>query len=174
MKTFTCASYCHLLNVAGCIKQTIFYKKALMEVRNFRVTKLNYEIELRKMTSHFVTANLRLKNKNFHSELLARKWKRKSFSSVTNSVIKLLFFRFGVTNSNLKCIKLHFKLLTQSRLILEIQFYPCPVPLEGHREKTSQFFWSPTKPNYLYIIISYSFQPLFFKLSLLLTRKPRT
>ena len=52
-------------------------------------------------------------------------------------MVKLLFIHFRVTNSNLKNIKLNFQLLTQSRLILEIL---CPVPFEGHQEKTSLFF----------------------------------
>ena len=59
-------------------------------------------------------------------------------------MVKVLFFHFRVTNLNLKNIKLHFELLTQSRVILEIQFYFCPVPRKGHREKTSLIFWSPT------------------------------
>ena len=60
-------------------------------------------------------------------------------------MVKLLFFHFRVTNSNLKNIKLHYELLSQSRLMLEIQFYLCAVPLQDHQEKTSLFFWSPTK-----------------------------
>ena len=60
-------------------------------------------------------------------------------------MVKLLFFHFQVTNSNLKNIKLHFELLIQSRFILEIQFYLCPVPIECHQEKPSLFFWSRTK-----------------------------
>ena len=50
-----------------------------------------------------------------------------------------------VTKSNFKNIKLHFELLTQSRLILEIQLSLCLVPLEGHQEKTSSFFWTLNK-----------------------------
>ena len=76
-------------------------------------------------------------------------------------MLKLLFLHFRVINSNSKNIKLHFELLTQSRLILEIQFYLCPVPCEGHREKSSLFFRSPTKSNHLYTMISYCSQPLF-------------
>ena len=71
-------------------------------------------------------------------------------------------------------MKLRFELVTQSWLILEIQFYLCPVPLKGYQENTSLFFWSPTKSNYLYIIISCCSQPLFSKLNLLVTRKPGT
>ena len=52
-------------------------------------------------------------------------------------MVKLLFFQFRFTNSNLKNIKLHFELLAQSRLILGIQFFLCPVPLEHYQEKTS-------------------------------------
>ena len=54
-------------------------------------------------------------------------------------MVKLLFFYFRVTISNLKNIKLYFELLTHSRLILEIQFYLCPVPFQGHQEKTTFF-----------------------------------
>ena len=89
-------------------------------------------------------------------------------------MVKLLFFRFQVTNSNLKNIKLHFELLTQARLILEIRFYVCPVPLEGHQNKPSLYFWSPTKPNYLYTIISYCSKLLFSEENLLVIGKPRT
>ena len=89
-------------------------------------------------------------------------------------MVKLLFLDFRVTNSNLKNTKLHFELLTQSVLILEIQFYLCPVQLECHQEKISLFFWLPTKQNHLYITISYCSQPLFSRLNLLVTRKPGT
>ena len=68
-------------------------------------------------------------------------------------MLKILFFHFRVSNSNLKNIKLHFELLTQSLLTLEIQFFLCPVPREGHQEKTSRFIWSPSKSNQLYIMI---------------------
>ena len=60
-------------------------------------------------------------------------------------MVKLQFFQFRVTNLNLKNIKLHNELLTQFRLILEIQFYLCPVPLEGYQEKMNLIFWSRTK-----------------------------
>ena len=50
-------------------------------------------------------------------------------------MVTLLFFHFRITNSNLKNINLHFELLTQSRLLLEIQFYLCPVLLEGPQKK---------------------------------------
>ena len=60
-------------------------------------------------------------------------------------MVKPLFSHFRVTNSNLRNIKLHFKLLILSRLVLEIQFYLCPVPLGDHREKTSLFFGQPLK-----------------------------
>ena len=60
-------------------------------------------------------------------------------------MVKLLFSFFQVTNSNLKNIKLEFELLTYPRLILEIKFYLCPVTFEGHKKKTSLFFWSSTK-----------------------------
>ena len=86
-------------------------------------------------------------------------------------MVKLSFFHIRVTNSNLKIVKLHFEVQTQSRHILEIQFYLCPETLEGYQEKASLFFWSSTKLNYLYIIISYLFQYLFSKLNLLVTRK---
>ena len=56
----------------------------LIEVRNFRVTKSSYKTELRKTTSHFARSqkmkvSLRVtysksKNKNFHFELLTRKF----------------------------------------------------------------------------------------------------
>ena len=107
-----------------------------------------------------------MKYKKFYFELLTRSWKIKR---VTNMMVKLSFLHFRVTNLNLKNIKLHFELLTQSWLILVIQFYLCAVPLEGHQKKTSQFFWSPTKSNYLYIITSYCSEPLFSKLNLLIT-----
>ena len=67
-------------------------------------------------------------------------------------MVKLLFIHFRVTNSNLKNIKLHFELLTQSMLILEIVF---PVLFECYQEKTSLFFRSTTTSNYLYIINRY-------------------
>ena len=57
-------------------------------------------------------------------------------------MVKLLFSFFQVTNSNLKNIKLDFELLTYPHLILEIKFYLCPVTFDGHKEKTSLFFWS--------------------------------
>ena len=53
-------------------------------------------------------------------------------------MVKLLFFLFRVTNSNLKNIKLHFEFRIQSWLTLEIQFYFCPVLLEGHQETIGQ------------------------------------
>ena len=59
-------------------------------------------------------------------------------------------------------------------MILEIQSFLCHVTLEGHQEKTSLSLKSPTKSNYLYIIISYYSQPLFSKLNLLVTRKSET
>ena len=110
---------------------------------------------------HFGVTNLRNEKKNLHFELLTP-W------------VKLLFFHFGVSNWTWKNIKLHFELLARSRMTLEIQFYLCPVHLEVHQEKKSLFIWSPTKNNYLYIIIRFCFQPLFSKLNLLLTRKPVT
>ena len=58
-------------------------------------------------------------------------------------MVKILFFHFLVTNLTLKNIKLHLGLLTQSQLIMEIQFYLCPVPHEGHQEKTSLVFGHP-------------------------------
>ena len=65
---------------------------------------------------------------------------------VTNSKTELSFIHFRVTNSKLKNRKFQFRvsslylknikslseLLTQSKLILEILFCFCPVPLEGH------------------------------------------
>ena len=60
-------------------------------------------------------------------------------------MVKLLLLHFRGINSNLKIIKLHFELLTKSRLISEIQINRCAVPRERHQEKTSLFFWSPTK-----------------------------
>ena len=59
-------------------------------------------------------------------------------------MIKFLFFQFRITYLNLKNIELHFELLTQSRLMLEIQFYFCPLHLDVHQSKTSPFVWSPT------------------------------
>ena len=56
-------------------------------------------------------------------------------------MVKLLFFHFQVTNANLENIELHFELLTQSWLILEIQFYLCPVPLEDHQEQTNLIYF---------------------------------
>ena len=49
-------------------------------------------------------------------------------------MIKLLFFQFRVTNSNLEKYKLHFQLLTRSWMILKAYFYSCSVPLEGNQE----------------------------------------
>ena len=89
---------------------------------------------------------------------------------VINSMVKILFFHFRVINSNLKSIKLHFELLTKFRLKLKIQFYLCPVPLEGHRKELVCFFGHPLKLIYLCIIISYYSQPLFSKFNLLSTR----
>ena len=74
---------------------------------------------------HFRVSKSRLKNKTFHFELLSRSWKRKSFTSsyypkieiykvplwVTNSIGKLLFFDFRVTNWKLKNKKFYFELL---------------------------------------------------------------
>ena len=85
-------------------------------------------------------------------------------------MVKLLFSHFRVTSLKLKNIKLHFELLAQSRLILEIQFYHFKV----HQRKTSPFFWSPTKSSNLYIVISYCSPHLFSKLNLLVTRKHET
>ena len=56
-------------------------------------------------------------------------------------MVKLLFFHFQVTNASLENVELHFELLTQSWLILEIQFYLCPVPLEDHQEKTNLIYF---------------------------------
>ena len=98
--------------------------------------------------------------------------KKKVSLRVTESMVKHLFCHFWVTNSNLINIKLHFELVTQSRLILKIQFYLCPVPLEGYQENISLFSWLPIKSNYLYIIISYCSQRLFSKLNVLV--KPGT
>ena len=56
-------------------------------------------------------------------ELLTQSWKIKVSLRVTNSMVKLLFFHFWVTNLNLKNVKLHFELLTQYRMISEIRFY---------------------------------------------------
>ena len=53
-------------------------------------------------------------------------------------MVKLLFFRFLVTKSNLKNIKKHFQL--QVCLILEVEIYLFPVPLRGHQEKLAYFF----------------------------------
>ena len=85
-------------------------------------------------------------------------------------MLKLLFSHFRVTSLKLKNIKLHFELLAQSRLILEIQFYLFKV----HQRKTSPFFWSPTKSSNLYIVISYCSPHWFSKLNLLITRKHET
>ena len=85
-------------------------------------------------------------------------------------MLKLLFSHFRVTSLKLKNIKLHFELLAQSRLILEIQFYLFKV----HQRKTSPFFWSPTKSSNLYIVISYCSPHWFSKLNLLATRKHET
>ena len=70
----------------------------------------------------------------YHFRVINSKLKNK----VTNSMVKL--FYFGVKKKNLKNIKLHFELLTKYRLILEIQFYICPVPREFHQGKPSLFF----------------------------------
>ena len=87
-------------------------------------------------------------------------------------MLKFCFCTFELLTQ--KNIKLHFELLTQSQLILEIRFYFCRAPLEGHQEKTSPFFCSPTKWNYIYIIISYCSQSLFSRLDLLVIIKPGT
>ena len=84
----------------------------------------------------------------------------------------ILYFRF--TNSNLRKIELHFELLTQSQMILEIQFYFRPAPFESHHEKTFLFFGHPNKSNYLYIKIINCSQSLSSKVSILVNRKPGT
>ena len=100
-------------------------------------------------------------------ELLTQSWKIKVSLRVTNSMVKLLFFHFWVTNLNLKNVKLHFELLSQYRMISEIRFYLWLVQRKVYQEKTSLFFWSPSKLNYLYIIIGYCSQSLFSKLNLI-------
>ena len=37
------------------------------------------------------------------------------------------------------------KILTQSGLVLETQFYPSSIPLGANQEETSLVFWLPTK-----------------------------
>ena len=54
-----------------------------------------------------------MKNIKLHFKLLIRSWKIFNFTSVTNSAVKLLFFRFRVTNSRLKTDKFRFGLLTR-------------------------------------------------------------
>ena len=66
------------------VKISLFY--VLIEVENFRVTKLSYETELRKTTSYF--------------------------GSLTRKCFQKFFFR--VTNSTLYNVKLNFELLTRS------------------------------------------------------------
>ena len=100
-------------------------------------------------------------------ELLTQSWKIKVSLRVTNSMVKLLFFHSWVTNLSLKNVKLHFELLTQYRMISEIRFSLWLVQCKVYQEKTSLFFWSPSKLSYLYIIIGYCSQSLFSKLNLI-------
>ena len=100
-------------------------------------------------------------------ELLTQSWKIKVSLRVTNSMVKLLFFHSWVTNLNLKNVKLHFELLTQYRMISEIRFSLWLVQCKVYQEKTSLFFWSPSKLSYLDIIIGYCSQSLFSKLNLI-------
>ena len=77
-----------------------------MEVRNSRVTKSSYEIELRKIRSHF--------------ELLTRILLKKFFFRVTYSTslkiinLKIIILFFHFINSKLKNKKYHFELLRRS------------------------------------------------------------
>ena len=41
------------------------------------------------------------------------------------------------------------KIVTQSWLVLETQFYPRSIPLGAHQEKPSIVFWLTTKPKSL-------------------------
>ena len=100
-------------------------------------------------------------------ELLTQSWKIKVSLRVTNSMVKLLFFHSWVTNLSLKNVKLHFELLTQYRMISEIRFSLWLVQCKVYQEKTSLFFWSPSKLSYLDIIIGYCSQSLFSKLNLI-------
>ena len=84
--------------------------------------------KLAEVTFKLGVTNSKSKNKKQPLELLTRSQKIKNFPSsyklevekykislrVTNSMVKLLFFRFRVTNSRLKNKKLHFELLTRN------------------------------------------------------------
>ena len=118
--------------------------RQLFEAWNSWVTKSSYQIELRKMTSHFelltrrvfqkfffrvtnstsqnIKLNFELLTRRFNFyfssfELLTQSWKKKFLLRVTNSKIKFLFFYSRVTNLKSRNKKLHFELLTRSQII---------------------------------------------------------
>ena len=101
---------------------------------------------------HFRVTNSRIKNKNFHFELLTQSWKIKSF---TSSYQLGLSFYFST-----------FELLTRTWKILNYtsSYWPNPgfywkffflYPLSAIKRKLVYFFWSTTTSNYLYIINRY-------------------
>ena len=155
----------------------------LVKIKQFKdktIKKWGSKFLSYKMTLHFelltglcktLNASLSLTRRlNFYFstfELLTQSWKIKVSLRVTNSMVKLLFFHSWVTNLNLKNVKLHFELLTQYRMISEIRFSLWLVQCKVYQEKTSLFFWSPSKLSYLYIIIGYCSQSLFSKLNLI-------
>ena len=80
-------------------------------------------------------------------------------------MVKILFFHFRVTSSNLKNIKLHFELLIQAQLILK-KFISTSALYHMRIIKRKLFyFFGNLLKKYLYIIISYYYQPLLSKLN---------
>ena len=71
----------------------------LIEVRNSRITKSNYEIELRKMISHF--------------ELLTIKFLQNSSFELLTRLRKTLSFRFELPTQRVNFYISTFKLLTR-------------------------------------------------------------
>ena len=105
----------------------------------FSSYKIELKIELRKITLHY-----ELLTQEVLQKLLTRIRKRLNLKS--------------------KNKKFRFELLTRSLLILEIQFYPCSLPLE---RKLVYYFGHP---DYHFVLISYSFQSFFSKQNVLATR----
>ena len=96
--------------------------KKVLKLKKLRFVKIKIE----KMKNLLEVTNSNLKNKNFLFELLTRKlsfsfftfnwltqsWKYLFSLRVNNSMVKLLFFGFWVTNSGLKNKRSNFELLT--------------------------------------------------------------
>ena len=97
--------------------------KKVLILKKLRFVKIKIE----KMENLLEVTNSNLKNKKFLFELLTRKlsfsfftfnwltqsWKYLFSLRVNNSMVKLLFFGFWVTNSGLKNKRINFELLTR-------------------------------------------------------------